>query len=99
LGQAQPTTSELVYDQRLFNQTAGVHAGFGDEEEYDAFDKPLFQDRSNVSLYKGIKKTTTEEYPSIVISDRKADRNQLSLRRATISSEWTSSSAITFRKK
>lgn len=60
LGQAQPTTSELIYDQRLFNQTAGVHHGFGDDDEYDAFDKPLFQDRSNVSLYSGIKKTGGE---------------------------------------
>lgn len=49
-----------MYDQRLFNKTAGTAAGFGDDDEYDAYDKPLFQDRSNVSLYKGIKKTENE---------------------------------------
>jgi hypothetical protein len=31
-----------MYDQRLFNGTGGVQAGFGDEDEYDVFDKPLF---------------------------------------------------------
>lgn len=53
-----------MYDQRLFNQSSGLAHGFADEEDYDVFDKPLFQDRSNVSLYKGIKKTGEEDRPT-----------------------------------
>ena len=30
LGQAQPTSREAMFDQRLFNQTAGLGSGFGD---------------------------------------------------------------------
>lgn len=52
LGQAQPTISkESMYDQRLFNQTSGLESGFGDEDEYNAFDKPLFQDKTAASIY------------------------------------------------
>jgi SNW domain-containing protein 1 len=52
LGQAQPTVSkESMYDQRLFNQTSGLESGFGDEDEYNAFDKPLFQDKTAASIY------------------------------------------------
>jgi SNW domain-containing protein 1 len=52
LGQAQPTMSkESMYDQRLFNQTSGLESGFGDEDEYNAFDKPLFQDKTAASIY------------------------------------------------
>jgi SNW domain-containing protein 1 len=52
LGQAQPTVSkESMYDQRLFNQTSGLESGFGDEDEYNAFDKPLFADKTAASIY------------------------------------------------
>jgi len=52
LGQAQPTASkESMYDQRLFNQTSGLESGFGDEDEYNVFDKPLFQDKTAASIY------------------------------------------------
>jgi SNW domain-containing protein 1 len=52
LGQAQPTVSkEGMYDQRLFNQTSGLESGFGDEDEYNAFDKPLFADKTAASIY------------------------------------------------
>lgn len=53
-----------MYDQRLFNQTSGLESvssycqqlsdfvqGFGDEDEYNAFDKPLFQDKTAASIY------------------------------------------------
>lgn len=48
LGQAQASTQEFAYDQRLFNQQSGVSAGFAQEEDYDVYDKPLFHDRSSV---------------------------------------------------
>jgi SNW domain-containing protein 1 len=52
LGQAQPTVAkESLYDQRLFNQTSGLESGFGDEDEYNVFDKPLFQDKTAASIY------------------------------------------------
>ncbi|CAD8063458.1 unnamed protein product [Paramecium primaurelia] len=54
LGQAQPTTQNTLYDQRLFNQTQGVNHGFGDEDEYEAFDKPLFNEKPRANLYTGI---------------------------------------------
>jgi SNW domain-containing protein 1 len=44
-----------MYDQRLFNQTAGLGSGFGHEEDYNLYDKPLFADRTNASIYKNVK--------------------------------------------
>ncbi|RWS30399.1 SNW domain-containing protein 1-like protein, partial [Leptotrombidium deliense] len=42
LGLANPraSTSEVQFDQRLFNQSKGVGAGFGDEDDYAVYDKP-----------------------------------------------------------
>lgn len=46
LGLAKPTASkETMYDQRLFNQTAGLDSGFGAEDSYNLYDKPLFANR------------------------------------------------------
>lgn len=52
LGQAQPTHNELMFDQRLFNQNAGLNTGFGSDEEYNVYDKPLFTDKTAASIYK-----------------------------------------------
>jgi hypothetical protein len=43
LGLAQPTGQDMQFDQRLFNQTAGMDSGFGAEDGYSLYDKPLFQ--------------------------------------------------------
>jgi len=44
LGQAVPTSSETLYDQRLFNQSAGVASGFsGSDDAYNIYDKALFR--------------------------------------------------------
>eukprot|EP00826_Nyctotherus_ovalis_P059099 TRINITY_DN8189_c0_g1_i8.p1 TRINITY_DN8189_c0_g1~~TRINITY_DN8189_c0_g1_i8.p1 ORF type:complete len:430 (-),score=137.48 TRINITY_DN8189_c0_g1_i8:42-1256(-) len=59
LGVAQPTSKETMYDQRLFNQSAGVTSGFGDEDDYNLYDKPLFADRTETALHK-IKRTDNE---------------------------------------
>lgn len=44
LGQAQPSqqSNEALFDQRLFNQSAGLQSGFGDDDEYNVYSKPLF---------------------------------------------------------
>jgi len=61
LGQAQPTSREAMFDQRLFNQTAGLESGFGHDEDYNLYDKPLFADRTAASIYKNINKNADEE--------------------------------------
>lgn len=53
LGQANVgagRTGEALYDQRLFNQDAGLDSGFGADDAYNTYSKPLFTDRGN-SLY------------------------------------------------
>jgi len=61
LGVAQPTSKETMYDQRLFNQSAGLDSGFGDEEDYNLYSKPLFTDRTDAALHKI--KESKEENP------------------------------------
>ena len=44
LGQAVPNSTEVLYDQRLFNQSAGVASGFTDgDDAYNIYDKALFR--------------------------------------------------------
>ena len=69
LGQAQPTTRDVMYDQRLFNQTAGLNTGFGDEEDYDLYDKPLFADRTAASIYKNVRRDTGQGNLADQLSD------------------------------
>lgn len=53
LGQAVGApSSETLYDQRLFNQSEGLVGGFGDEDGYNIYSKPLFQPSSANALYK-----------------------------------------------
>lgn len=55
LGQAQPTTKDVMYDQRLFNQTSGLGSGFTfEDDDYNLYDKPLFTDRTAASIYKNV---------------------------------------------
>ena len=55
LGQAQPTISDSLIDQRLLNQNPGLDSGFKDDEDNIAFDKPLFPDREVINIYGGLK--------------------------------------------
>ena len=45
-------TGEAVFDSRLFNQSAGLDSGFGAEDEYAAFSKPLFDRGEASSVYR-----------------------------------------------
>jgi SNW domain-containing protein 1 len=47
-----------MFDQRLFNQTSGIGTGFGDDEDYSLYDKPLFADRTSASIYKNVNRET-----------------------------------------
>jgi SNW domain-containing protein 1 len=50
-----------MFDQRLFNQTSGLDTGFGDEDDYNLYDKPLFTDRTAASIYKGVKEVPVND--------------------------------------
>ncbi|OAJ40177.1 hypothetical protein BDEG_23940 [Batrachochytrium dendrobatidis JEL423] len=53
LGLAKPTMSkDTMFDQRLFNQSAGISSGFGAEDSYNTYDKPLFQGSSANAIYR-----------------------------------------------
>eukprot|EP00948_MAST-09A_sp_MAST-9A-sp1_P004026 g4026.t1 len=42
---------ETMYDQRLFNQSRGMDSGFGADDGYNVYSKPLFAKKS-ASIYK-----------------------------------------------
>ena len=56
-------------DQRLFNQTSGLGTGFGDEEDYNLYDKPLFADRTAASIYKNVRRETGQGNLADQLSD------------------------------
>ena len=66
---------EAQYDARLFNQSSGMDAGFGNEDEYNVYSKQLFQSKSK-SIYrprandKDAYGTAEEQYNDIVNTDR-----------------------------
>ena len=62
LGQAQPTTKETMYDQRLFNQAQSHTNLHGEDDEYNLYDKPLFADRTAATIYKNTKNIDVEKY-------------------------------------
>jgi len=45
-------TGESLYDSRLFNQSSGMDAGFGGEDEYNTYTKPLFDRAEASSIYR-----------------------------------------------
>ena len=59
-----------MFDQRLFNQTSGLESGFGHDDDYNLYDKPLFTDRTAASIYKGIKEVADDDEPEV---DAKGD--------------------------
>jgi SNW domain-containing protein 1 len=56
------SSSETMYDQRLFNQSEGISSGFGDEDSYNVYSKPLFHGSSANQLYRPKKASDTETY-------------------------------------
>jgi len=50
LGQAtQVRSAESMYDTRLFNQHSGVAGGFGNDEDYNVYDRALFRGASGAN--------------------------------------------------
>lgn len=45
-------TGESMFDSRLFNQSSGISSGFGADDEYSAFTKPLFDRGEAASIYR-----------------------------------------------
>jgi SNW domain-containing protein 1 len=45
-------SGEAMYDSRLFNQSSGMDAGFGAEDEYNTYSKPLFDRQEAGSIYR-----------------------------------------------
>lgn len=54
-------TGESLYDSRLFNQSSGMDAGFGPEDEYNTYSRPLFDRGEGGSIYRP-KKSDSEIY-------------------------------------
>lgn len=53
LGQkAPPTRKETQYDSRLFSQSEGMDSGFGAEDDYNLYDKPLLRGSNANTLYR-----------------------------------------------
>lgn len=52
LGKPMPKSSAGQFDQRLFNQSQGLDSGFGADDSYTAFTKPLFKDGFDFGLDK-----------------------------------------------
>lgn len=68
LGLAKPTASkESMYDQRLFNKSEGLSSGFGGEDSYNIYDKPLFSGTSANSIYRPKKIVSDNAYESEAI--------------------------------
>lgn len=45
------TALQNRYDERLFNQSSGIDSGFGDEDDYSIYTKPLFSEK-NEGIFK-----------------------------------------------
>jgi SNW domain-containing protein 1 len=55
---------EELYDSRLFNQSAGLDSGFGAEDEYSTYTKPLF-DRGEASTIYRPKRDDADMYGDV----------------------------------
>ena len=54
-------TGEAIYDSSLFNQSVGMDQGFGADDEYNTYSKPLF-DRGEVASVYRPKRDDSEVY-------------------------------------
>ena len=77
LGERVPLSKDSMFDQRLFNQSEGLAAGFGGDDEYNIYDKPLFTAGSQSALFKAPQATDAEQnYVSQAEMDRLMDTSR-----------------------
>jgi len=81
LGRAAPTQGDSMFDQRLFNTTKGIASGFGEDDSYNVFDKPLFGGSAAARLYRPSRGEGDEdayggeEDPALSTARQKPDRD------------------------
>merc|ERR1719193_1680804 len=51
LGQAAAKSTGSMYDSRLFDRDSGMQSGFGTNDSYNVYDKPMFNTKSQ-AIYK-----------------------------------------------
>jgi SNW domain-containing protein 1 len=51
-----------MFDQRLYNQSAGIDSGFRGDDTYDVYDKPLFRGTASASIYRPTVGRDDEQY-------------------------------------
>ncbi len=76
LGEIPKTSTDTLYDHRLFNQNEGMSSGFGDEDSYNVYDKPLFHGSSANVLYRPKKAMDDEVYGGRDFDNRLADTDR-----------------------
>ena len=81
-----------MFDQRLFNQSAGLSSGFGHEADYNLYDKPLFADRAAASIYKNVKNIDVSEYTN-------NDEEGETVKKALEGKQATRSKPVEFEKR
>jgi len=72
-GAGGPQSEESMFDQRLFNQIQGLEGGFGDEDSYSVYSKPLFGGSSANVMYrprKGAEETASEDMDKILKTNK-----------------------------
>ena len=64
LGLPQKTTGggEAQFDQRLFNQSRGMDSGFGDDEAYNVYDRPMRDQSAFSNIYRPTRGADSEAY-------------------------------------
>ncbi|KAJ6223889.1 hypothetical protein RDWZM_002434 [Blomia tropicalis] len=64
LGMANPrsNTTEVQFDQRLFNQNKGLASGFGDDEDYAVYDRAWRSNQATSSIYRPSKTVDSDTY-------------------------------------
>ena len=63
---AKASSSEVQFDQRLFNQSKGLNSGFADEDDYGVYDKPW---RSSQAMAQNLYRPTRSQNDKDVYGD------------------------------
>ncbi|KAI8975571.1 SKIP/SNW domain-containing protein [Mycotypha africana] len=96
LGLAKPSLSkDSMFDARLFNQSEGIGSGFKDDDAYNTYDKPLFnQSSSSIYRFRG-ENTESEVLGSTNVEDleRSIQQDKFGMRKGFQGAEGGASSS------